>query len=57
MMNILNYEKIENLDLKSYTTLKVGEEITIIKAEISTTVYYVELSDGRRGIMITQLAG
>ena len=26
MMNILNYEKIENLDLKSYTTLKVGGE-------------------------------
>lgn len=52
-----NLENAYSYFTEEHTTLKVGEEITIIKADISATVYYVELSDGRRGVMITQLAG
>lgn len=40
-----------------FTGLEAGDEIVIIDAKISEYKYYVELADGRRGVMITQLAG
>lgn len=45
------------VDIEKYLTLKAGDEIVLVKADLERTAYYVELPDGRRGMMVTQLAG
>jgi len=37
--------------------LKSGQEIKLVKVDLSHDLYYVELFDGRRGVFITHLAG
>lgn len=45
------------LDYENLIKLKAGEEITLIKANPFEELYYVELPDGRRGVMDTRVAG
>ncbi len=44
-------------DVSEIIELEKGEEITIIEAHPTERLYYVQLSDGRKGTMTTQLAG
>ena len=45
------------VDINQYLKLKAGDEIVLIKADQDSLAYYIELPDGRRGMMLTQLAG
>lgn len=44
-------------DYQNLVRLNAGDEIVIIKANPSEEVYYVELPDGRKGVMTTRVAG
>lgn len=44
-------------DEEEYVELKVGDEIILLDDESPSCLYYVELPDGRRGVIRTQLAG
>lgn len=44
-------------DINTPITLEQGTEITLIKFDPMNKLYYIELLDGRKGTMTTQLAG
>lgn len=44
-------------DINTPITLEQGTEITLIKIDPMNKLYYIELLDGRKGTMTTQLAG
>lgn len=52
-------ENVEDasININDTVDIKVGEEIQLIKAEPSQCLYYVQLPDGRKGVITTQLAG
>lgn len=45
------------LDYENLIKLKAGEEITLIKVNSFEELYYIELPDGRKGVMTTRVAG
>ena len=50
-------DKTVRPDVNDIITLEDGTEITLIEIDPINCLYYVELSDGKRGTMTTQLAG
>lgn len=45
------------INLDNLIELKAGQEIKLLKIDLSNELYYVELPDGRRGVFTTHLAG
>ena len=49
-------DAVEDIDLNNVFTMKKGEEFVLIKANTFLRLYYVELEDGRRGILTDYVA-
>ena len=53
----INIEDYPSFNLEETIELKAGEEITLFEIGSSNFVYYIQLPDGRKGAITTQLAG
>ena len=50
----LSHDLFDYSDEHDHLEIKIGDKIKIIKADIEEEIYYVELSDGRRGVFATR---
>ncbi len=50
----LSHDLFDYSNEHDHLEIKIGDKIKIIKADIKEEIYYVELSDGRRGVFATR---
>ncbi len=55
-MDLSRKDAVEDIDFNNVFTMKKGEEFVLIKANTFLRLYYVELADGRRGILTDYVA-
>lgn len=55
-MDLSRKDAVEAIDFGNVFTMKKGEEFILIKANTFLSIYYVELADGRRGILTDYVA-